>query len=153
MAELWFYHLERQTLDEVLPNLLERTLERGWRAVVQAGSAERVEAIDNLLWTFRDDSFLPHGSRRDGNPELQPVYLSEDESNPNGANVRFYVEGAAPSFSGGDAESYLRLIYIFDGHDDEALGKARETWKAAGRAGLTTTYWRQTERGGWEKQG
>lgn len=153
MAEIWFYHLERQTLDDVLPNLLERTLERGWRAVVEAGSAERLEAIDSLLWTYRDDSFLPHGSRREGNPGMQPVYLTDDESNPNAADIRFYVEGAAPQFSGGDIGTYKRLIYIFDGHDDGVLGMARDTWKAAGRAGLMTTYWRQTERGGWEKQG
>jgi len=153
VAEIWFYHLERQTLDEVLPNLLERTLERGWRAVVQAGTAERLEAIDNLLWTYSVDSFLPHGSRREGNLEMQPVYLTEDESNPNGATVRFYVEGAAPLLSTGEADRYERLIYVFDGHDDQAVGRARETWKAAGGAGLTTTYWRQTERGGWEKQG
>ena len=89
-----FYHLEHQPLERVLPSLVERTLERGWRAVVQAGSEERVEALDTLLWTYREDSFLPHGTRRDGNVAAQPIYLTSNEDNPNGAGVRFLVDGA-----------------------------------------------------------
>lgn len=153
MAEIWFYHLERKTLDDVLPALLERTLERGWRAVVQSGSAERLEAIDNLLWTYLDESFLPHGTRRDGHEHLQPIYLTEDGQNPNGANVRFFVEGADMMLAEADVGSYERLIYIFDGRDDEAVERARETWKWARGSGQSATYWRQSETGGWQKQG
>ncbi len=153
MAEIWFYHLERKTLDDVLPALLERTLERGWRAVVQSGSAERLEAIDNLLWTYLDESFLPHGTRRDGHEPLQPIYLTEDGQNPNGANVRFFVEGADMMLAEADVGSYERMIYIFDGRDDEAVERARETWKWARGSGQAATYWRQSETGGWQKQG
>lgn len=148
MAEIWFYHLERRTLDEVLPNLLERTLERGWRAVVQAGSKARLEAIDSLLWTYSDASFLPHGMKRDGKAELQPIYLTEDDSNPNGANVRFLVEGADLVA----AEGYDRIVYLFDGADAEALQQARAAWKLAGTSGHDATYWRQSDNGRWEKQ-
>ncbi len=153
MAEIWFYHLERKTLDDVLPSLLELTLKRGWRAVVQSGSGERLEAIDNLLWTYLDESFLPHGTRRDGHEPLQPIYLTEDGQNPNGANVRFFVEGADMMLAEADVGSYERLIYIFDGRDDEAVERARETWKWARGSGQAATYWRQTETGGWQKQG
>lgn len=148
MAEIWFYHLERQTLDQVLPNLLERTLERGWRAVVQAGSKERLEAVDNLLWTYNDRSFLPHGMKRDGNAELQPVYLTQDDSNPNGSDVRFLIEGAEMV----DAEGYHRIVYLFDGADEAALAKARVTWTQVKSSPHDTTYWRQSEAGRWEKQ-
>ena len=148
MAEIWFYHLERQTLDQVLPNLLERTLERGWRAVVQAGTKERLEAIDNLLWTYNDASFLPHGMKRDGNPKHQPVYLTEDDSNPNASDVRFLVEGADLV----DADGYQRLVYLFDGADAEALAHARAAWKKVQASGEAATYWRQSETGRWEKQ-
>lgn len=148
MAEIWFYHLERQTLDQVLPNLLERTLERGWRAVVQAGSKEHLEAIDNLLWTYNDRSFLAHGMKRDGNAELQPVYLTEDDSNPNGSDVRFLVEGADMV----DAEGYARVVYLFDGADDTARARARTAWQQVKASPHDTTYWRQNEAGRWEKQ-
>ena len=153
MAEIWFYHLERKTLDDVLPSLLELTLKRGWRAVVQSGSGERLEAIDNLLWTYLDESFLPHGTRRDGHEPLQPIYLTEDGQNPNGANVRFFVEGADMMLAEADVGSYERLIYIFDGRDDEAVERARETWYWARGSCQAATYWRQTETGGWQKQG
>jgi DNA polymerase-3 subunit chi len=148
MAEIWFYHLERQTLDDVLPTLLERTLERGWRAVVQAGSKERLDAIDSLLWTYRDDSFLPHGLKRDGNAAQQPVYLTDEEQNPNGSNVRFLVEGANLV----EADGYERLVYLFDGADEAALERARVAWKQAKSTAHEATYWRQTETGKWEKQ-
>jgi DNA polymerase-3 subunit chi len=136
-------------LERVLPSLLERTLERGWRAVVQSASTERLEALDLALWTYTDESFLPHGTARDGNPDVQPIFLTTSDDNPNGAGVRFLVDGAeAASF-----ENMARLVYLFDGRDPEATGKARQQWQAAKAAGCTVTYWRQSESGRWEKQG
>jgi DNA polymerase-3 subunit chi len=148
MPEVLFYQLERQPLDRVLPGLLEKTLERGWRAVVQAGGEERLEALDALLWTYRDESFLPHGTARDGFAAEQPVFLTTGEDNPNGAGVRFLVDGADCGELGG----YGRVVYLFDGRDEDARAKAREQWKAAKNAGFTVTYWQQNERGGWEKK-
>jgi DNA polymerase III subunit chi len=148
MTEVLFYHLGRQPLDRVLPGLLEKTLERGWRAVVQAGSRERVEALDNLLWTYADDSFLPHGIARDGMMEQQPVFLTTGEDNPNGATVRFLVDGAEAGELGG----YARVVYIFDGRDDDALAQARREWKRVKTAGFQVTYWQQNDNGRWEKK-
>ena len=99
MTEVLLYHLERQPHERVLPTLLERTLERGWRAVVQCGSEERLEAIDGSLWTYRDDSFLPHGTARDGPPARQPIFLTSGEDNPNGAQVHFLIEGATATIA------------------------------------------------------
>jgi DNA polymerase-3 subunit chi len=148
MTEVLFYHLEHQPLERVLPSLVERTLERGWRAVVQAGSEERVEALDTLLWTYREESFLPHGTRRDGNSAEQPVYLTSNEENPNKAGVRFMVDGAETA----ELSGYDRVVYLFDGRDETAVAKAREQWKAAKGAGCTVTYWQQSNEGRWEKK-
>ena len=147
-TEVLFYHLERQPLDHVLPNLLEKTLERGWRAVVQAGGAERLDALDALLWTYQEDSFLPHGTARDGFANQQPVFLTLAEDNPNSASVRFLVDGA----DCGELQDYARVVYMFDGRDEEALAQARQNWKKAKGAGFDVTYWQQSERGRWEKK-
>jgi len=148
MTEVLFYHLEQQPLERVLPSLLERTLDRGWRAIVQAGSEERVEALDTLLWTYREDSFLPHGTRRDGSPEAQPVYLTTGDDNPNGAAVRFLVDGAeAPDLGG-----YERVVYLFDGRDPAAVEAARAQWRAAKETGADVTYWQQSPEGRWDKK-
>ncbi len=147
-TEVLFYQLERQPLDQVLPGLLEKTLERGWRAVVQAGSEERLEALDGLLWTYRDESFLPHGTTSDGFAAEQPVFLTVGEDNPNGATVRFMVDGA----DCGELRGYARVVYLFDGRDEMARGKAREQWKTAKTEGHAVTYWQQNERGRWEKK-
>jgi DNA polymerase III subunit chi len=148
MTEVLFYHLERHPLERVLPTLIEKTRERGWRAVIQAGSDERVEAIDTLLWTYADDSFLPHGTRRDGEPATQPIYLTVGEDNPNAATVRFLVDGAEID----DFAPYARVIFLFDGQDEAALAHARQQWQRAKAANCTLTYWQQTERGGWQKK-
>lgn len=147
--EVLFYHLERAPLERVLPSLLERTLERGWRAVVQSGSTERQEALDLALWTYNDESFLPHGTARDGDPARQPVYLTTGDETPNSAGVRFLVDGAEMAeFTG-----FVRIVFLFDGRDTEATGKARAQWHAAKAAGCAVTYWRQSDGGRWEKQG
>jgi DNA polymerase III subunit chi len=143
-----FYHLERQPLEQILPGLLEKTLERGWRAVVQCGTAERMEAIDSLLWTYRPDSFLPHGTEADGDPTAHPVLLTHTAANLNAATVRFLVEGAA--FSGLDA--YARIVLLFNGRDAAAVAAARRDWKLAKDAGGACTYWQQTSEGRWEKK-
>lgn len=149
VTEVLFYHLERQPLEQVLPALVEKTLERGWRAVVQAGSDERVEALDTLLWTYKEESFLPHGTRKDGRVAEHPVYLTTGEENPNNATVRFLVDGAQlPALSG-----YSRVVYLFDGHDAAAVARAREQWKAAKGEGCEATYWQQSPQGRWEKRG
>ena len=147
-TEVWFYHLEHQPLDKVLPTLLERTLARGWRAVVQSGSEERLEALDLSLWTYRDDSFLPHATRKDGAVEHQPIYLTTGSETPNAAGVRFLVDGAvAEDFAG-----FIRVVYLFDGHDPAAIELARSQWRAARAAGCTVAYWQQDDTGRWAKK-
>lgn len=147
-AEVLFYHLEHQTLERVLPSLLEKTLSRGWRAVVQAGTEDRLEAIDLALWTYTDDSFLPHGMARAGHASEQPVYLTVGDETPNGAGVRFLVDGAvAAAFDGIE-----RIVFLFDGRDPDAVTSARSQWKAAKAAGCSVTYWQQAESGRWEKK-
>src|SRR5882724_7503980 len=128
MTEILFYHLDRQPLDRVLPSLLEKSLERGWRIVVQAASEERVDALDAHLWTYRDDAFLPHGTYRESDAAAQPVLITVHDHNPNGAHVRFLVDGAAVP---ADASAYQRIVLLFDGADEDAVAQARERWSAA----------------------
>ena len=149
MAEVLFYHLQHQPLEAVLPTLLERSLERGWRAVVRATSDERVSALDDHLWTFSDESFLPHGTDREPDAAEQPIALTLADRNPNGAAVLFLVEGApVPE----DATTYQRLVLLFDGNDEDALAAARAQWKGVKAAGHDATYWQQDARGRWEKK-
>lgn len=149
MAELWFYHLERTELERALPPLLEKCLQRGWRALVRGGSPERLEALDAVLWTYRDDSFLPHARDTDAKAERQPVLLTESGGNPNGAQALFLIDGAEP----GDLTGFERACLVFDGRDQAALESARSRWKQAKDAGIVASYWRESAAGKWEKQG
>jgi DNA polymerase III subunit chi len=149
VTEVLFYHLQRQPLEAVLPTLLEKSLERGWRALVQASSEERLAALDDHLWTFSDESFLPHGTDRDPDAADQPVVLTLAERNPNGAAILFLVEGAPMP---AEASAYQRLVLLFDGNDEDALAAAREDWKRVKAAGHDATYWQQDARGRWEKK-
>ncbi len=151
--EIWFYHLTRQPLEKALPRLIERSLSRGWRAVVQTRDEERVPAIDDLLWTYADDSFLAHGSARDGDASMQPVYLTAGAETPNGAKVRFFIDGAeiAPVAALPEAAEYERFLFLFDGADEETLAAARAQWKALKEQGRDLSYWKQGDTGGWEK--
>jgi DNA polymerase-3 subunit chi len=149
MTELLFYHLKGQTPEQVLPALLQKSLERGWRVVVQASSDERVEALDAHLWTWRDDAFLPHGTSRDAEAAMQPIVLTVSEENPNGATVRFLVDGASMP---GNGDGYDRIVVLFNGDDPEAVDAARERWTKAKAEGAEVTYWQIDERGRWRRQ-
>ncbi|VFU10737.1 DNA polymerase III subunit chi [Methylocella tundrae] len=150
--EIWFYHLQRQSLDQALPGLIEKSLERGWRVVIQARSEERLEALDQWLWTYSDASFIAHGRAADGDVESQPVYLCTGAENPNGAAARFFVEGAQIAASLGDDAAYERAIVVFDGANEDELAAARLQWKELKQRGFALTYWQQSEAGRWEKK-
>lgn len=151
MTEALFYHLERRALEEVLPGLVEKSLQRGWRAVIRTDSSERSDALDTLLWTYDDQSFLPHAQSGDGDAGRQPVLITVEESNSNAAQIVFYVGGAQPS--DWDAlHALTRVVLLFDGRDGEALAQARAAWKEARAAGHDVTFWKETPAGKFEKQ-
>ncbi len=148
MTRIGFYHLQRWPLDKALPALLEKVIGSGLRAVVAAGSNERVQWLDQLLWTYDPASWLPHGSVRDGDPELQPVWLTVRDENPNGAQVLVIVDGAAPD----SLDGFERVLDLFDGNDEAAVAAARRRWTAWKDAGHALVYYQQSERGGWEEK-
>lgn len=148
MAEILFYHLTESTLEEALPGLVERSLTRGWRVAIQTVTDERRDALDNHLWTWSDASFLAHGTDREPYPAEQPIILTTTDANPNGATVRFVVEGAEISRAG----DYERLVVMFDGHDQEQLERARTQWKALKSESHQLTYWQQTPDRKWERK-
>ena len=148
MTDVRFYHLTRSRLESVLPVMLEKTLERDQRAVVMAGSEERVEAINGHLWTWKDRGFLPHGSDKDGFAADQPVWLTATEENPNGAEVLFLTDGAMA----GSIADYKVCAILFDGRDEAAVQAARERWQALKAADHDVTYWRQDDSGRWAQQ-
>ena len=153
MSEVLFYHLEQQTLEQALPLLLDATMKRGWKAVVQAGSAERVAALDSHLWTFRDDAFLPHAAKGDARFDehvgSQPIWLTDEDETPNSANVLFLVDGAERAAIDG----FERTVFMFDGRDEDNVARARARWSELKEAGHELTYWQQSSDGKWEQKG
>lgn len=141
MTEIGFYHLRTMPLERALASILERALAAGHRVVVIAGSPERAEHLNDLLWTYGEASFLPHGSARDGNAERQPVWLTAGDENPNGASMLVLVDGAVSA----RLDEFQRCCDIFDGNDEAAIAAARQRWKAAKAAGHQLVYWEQSD--------
>jgi DNA polymerase III subunit chi len=148
VTEVLFYHLTESTLEEALPALVERSLGRGWKVVIQTGSDERRDALDQHLWTYRDDSFLGHGAEHEPHAADQPVLLTTGAGNANAAEIRFLVDGARPP----DLATYQRAVFMFDGHDETQVTLARQDWKAVRDAGHQATYWQQTPDRRWERK-
>lgn len=154
MTDVWFYHLQRQPLARALPMLLERSLARGWRVVVQATTEKGVSTLDDQLWAYSPESFLPHGTAKDSEPETQPIYLTAAADNPNAADVRFFIDGAlaAAVLADADCAPRERAIVLFDGNDETALLAAREQWKELLLAQHTLSYFQQDDSGKWDKK-
>lgn len=148
MTDVRFYHLTRSRLEAVLPGMLEKTLGRDQRAVVMAGSDERIEALNGHLWTWNERGFLPHGSEKDGYAADQPVWLTAADENPNGAQVLFLTDGAVSDH----IADFEVCAVLFDGSDEQAVAAARESWRSLREAGHEVTYWQQGETGGWDQK-
>jgi len=146
VTEIGFYHLTRTDADQALPKLLGRTLAAGQRAVVRCGTPERVAALDASLWASADPEWLPHGSARTGDADLQPIWLTVADDAPNGARFLFLLDGVQV-----DPTAFDRVFDLFDGRDAAAVVAARARWSAAKAGGHVLTYWQQGERG-WVKK-
>ena len=147
MTEVGFYHLTRSTLEDALPRLLEKAYAAGHRVLVRGTDPERLELLNRALWTYTKESFLPHGTRADGHPELQPIFLTVGEENPNGAKLLVLADGA----SAPDLDRFDRCLELFDGGDPQAVERARQRWREVLDRGYRAVYWQQYERGGWVK--
>lgn len=148
-CEIWFYQIDRSPQDRTLVQLLEKTLARGWRAVVRAGSPDEARRLDEMLWTYREGSFLPHGLADEPLADRQPVVITANDETPNGAQAMIVLDGAEP----GDLTGLERCILLFDGRVEEALSAARARWKAFTAGGATCSFWREDPEKGWERQG
>jgi len=149
MGEVRFYHLTERPLESVLPVMLKRSLDRGWRVVIRGTDPGRIAALDVRLWTYGDSSFLPHGTAADGNAARQPIWLCCDQANPNRANTLFLIDGAEAAR---DELAAMEMVAIlFDGHDEAAVALAREQWRQVAGAGQKAVYWAQNDRGAWVK--
>lgn len=148
MTDVLFYHLTESKLEEALPALLEKSLERGWVVTIQTSLEARRDFLNEHLWTFRDESFLPHGSDTEPMAEDQPILLTATADNVNGAGVRFVVDGAEPPA----LEPYERVVFMFDGYDQIQLESARAQWKKLKGDGHNLTYWQQSPEGRWIKK-
>ena len=148
MTDIGFYHLTRSTLVQALPRLLEKVHASGARAVVMTGSEERTGALDTVLWTYDPTTFLPHGTARDGDAEEQPIWITHQDENPNGASILVLTDGAVSERIG----DYARCLEMFDGNDEDAVQRARARWKDYAAAGHSLTYWQQSPSGSWEEK-
>ncbi len=149
MAEVLFYHMTESKLEDTLPKLVEKSLERGFRVIIETSTEACRDALDALLWTWREDSFLPHACDTSELAASQPVLLTTSTGNINNANIRFFVEGAEPL----GIEAYQRVVLLFDGFDAAQVQTARSHWKRLKAEGHTLSYWQQNQDGRWEKNG
>jgi DNA polymerase III subunit chi len=148
MTEVWFFHLDKQPLEHVLPRIVLSSLARGWRMVIETALPERVVKLSEMLWASEDVAFLPHGFDGEPTPEKQPVWLTAKPENPNAAQVRVLLDGAAPA----DISNLTRAVLMFDGNDARAIEAARTEWKTQKAAGHDISYWKQDENGKWQNQ-
>ncbi len=148
MTDISFYHLLHQPLTSALPKLLEKVHGANMKAVIRVGTENHMRELDEALWAFSKNSFLPHGTVKGKFAEQQPIYLTTEDENPAGATVLVLVDGMEST----ELDKYDRCLEMFDGADQEAVTAARVRWKKYQDAGHGLTYWQQTEQGGWGKK-
>ncbi|HRC25899.1 MAG TPA: DNA polymerase III subunit chi [Alphaproteobacteria bacterium] len=154
MLEIRFYHLMTGTPTQALFQILSKAVSQSRRTVVRTPDHPSCERLTQDLWTISVDRFLPHGNAKDGDPMLQPVWITSEEDNPNDARILILMEGArAPAIP----EGFELMCTIFDGQNEESVHAARTQWKTykdtyAANESVSLTYWQQTPTGEWAKK-
>lgn len=147
-TEVRFYHLVRSSMESALPAILSKAIGTGQRVVVKTADAAAAEILADQLWSFDEQSFLPHGTKKDGHAARQPIWLTPGDDNPNGATILILTGGAATE----KTADFTLCCEMLDGNDEAQVAAAREKWKVYKEAGYAVTYWKQTDTGGWEKK-
>ena len=150
MTRFDFYHLQKTPLEQVLPKLCEKAYSTGKRIKILVGNDERVEFLNSLLWTYSEESFLPHGSKKDGFADQQPIFISSSDDNENNAELLILVDGAMPSLD--ILKAYERVLNIFDGNDETSLNNSRDYWKMIKSTDGELHYWQQKDNGTFEQK-
>lgn len=148
MSDIRFYHLQRQTLEEALPKLMEKVVGAGLKAVIKAADTAAIDTLDKVLWSYDPPSFLPHDKQGCAFPAEQTLYLTTEDENPNEATVLVLVDAAQSD----SIDGYERCLYMFDGRNEEIVSAARADWKRLQDGEHTLSYWQQKEMGGWEQK-
>jgi len=148
MTEIRFYHLQKQSLDEVLPAILQKAFQMKKNIVVRMANDNEIERMNKHLWAFKPDVFLPHGSVKDGYAEHQPIWLSSSSDNPNEAKILILTQGMAEE----NLANYDLCCEMLDGQNETSISEARKRWKTYQDAGHDVTYWHQNENGSWAKK-
>jgi len=147
-TRIGFYHLLHWPLEKALPRLLERARVAGHKVVVMTGSPERTAFLDNLLWTFDPAAWLPHGTARDGDAASQPIFITDQDENPGGADMLVLLDGVHSEH----VADFARCALVFDGNDGQAVDAARALWAEWKAKGMALAYYQQSEKGGWEEK-
>ena len=151
MTRIDFYHLQNRKLEDVLPPLLEKAYATGKKILLRIGNEERVEFLNSLLWTYNEEAFLPHGSKKDGSAEMQPIWLTSGTDNPNNAAFLVLADGAEATIE--ETMNFERVFNIFDGSLPTAVEKARDFWRNLKQSGAEVFYWQSGSNGGWQQKG
>ena len=146
-TEIRFYHLERQSLEQVLPGLVLKALDNGHRILIRTTSDALAEKINDHLWDIDPEKFIPHGTTKDGHAARQPVFLSAQHDNPNNADMLVLTHGAQAE----DIAQFKLCCMMLDGRDPDAVKTARTLWAQYKEAGHAVTYWQQADKG-WQKK-
>ena len=150
MTRVDFYHLQKVSIEQALPKLLEKAYATGKPVLVKVGNEARVEFLNTALWTYDEQSFLPHGTKKDGNADMQPIWLTSADDNPNSAQMLFLVDGAMVGVD--KLADFERVFNMFDGASEEAVNQARAFWKQVKASGLDCFYWQQDDSGSWKQK-
>lgn len=140
-----FYHLTRLPLERVLPRIAERVMANGDRLLIVAGDAPTRARLDQLLWSYADESFLVHGQAGGDQDARQPILIAEAPEAANGARNIALADGVWRDAALG----FDRAFHFFDA---DRIVEARAAWKAlADKEGVERRYWKQNESGKWEQ--
>ena len=145
MVQVDFYHLTRLPLERALPQIADKVLASGARLLIVSADAGQRGQLDQSLWAYADDSFLPHAVLGTGDDAVQPVLIAPNVNAANGAKHIALVDGVWRDA----ALSFDRAFHFFD---NDRIIEARTAWKAlADRDGVERRYWKQNDNGRWEQ--
>jgi DNA polymerase-3 subunit chi len=140
-----FYHLTKLPLERALPQIAEKVLATGGRLIIVAGEEGQRARLDQLLWSYAPESFLPHGQAGGEDDARQPVLIADTTAAANGARNIALADGIWRE----EALGFDRAFHFFD---EERIAEARAAWKGlADRDGVERNYWKQNDSGRWEK--
>jgi len=139
LQKAFFYNASHRDVVADITWLTENIFKKNNSIVIFCTDQETAKVVDDFLWSYKEDSFLPHALKKHEEVSLNPILVSTDLDEGFEHNVLIALNGVLINEK--DWQRFAKIYYFFDDQDMTEKENARSMWKSFSSLDIDCKYW------------